>query len=131
MHSAVKCSGCRSAVALVLAPVPSAYPGGWGLSRRPSRSATQSRLPSERPQQIVDIVIDDRPGPTREGYYLVGVLTVHVGAVDRKEHHNHQGYPEQAHSRTVSQDYSHQVKQVRGGAKPCAGNRLSVGSLPI
>jgi hypothetical protein len=72
-----------------------------------------ARLPSKRPQKIVDALIDGRASPSRKGHHLVGVLAVHVGAVDREQHRNHQGYPEQAHVRIMNPDGSDQVKACR------------------
>jgi hypothetical protein len=60
------------------------------------------QLPSKRPQQIVDVVVDDRAGPSRKGHHLVGVLAVHVGAIDCEQQNDHQWYPEQAHAGIVN-----------------------------
>jgi hypothetical protein len=71
------------------------------------------QLPSKRPQQIVDVVVDDRAGPSRKGHHLVGVLAVHVGAVDREQHNNYQGCQKPSHARIVSPDGSDQVKPAK------------------
>jgi hypothetical protein len=54
---------------------------------------------SERSQQIIGAVIDDRAGPPREGHDLLGALTVHVGAIDRKQPYNNQGRQKPSHPR--------------------------------